>query len=266
MSMNDETTYRAAPGVSSSRLKKMRDSPLHYAVNYNKDSSNRAFLRAQHEALLRPDVYASTYAVCDVRRDTRTKAYQAWLEEHEGVTALTQDEADRIATLRDAVMAHPVAGPMLGRGVPEIPLYWTDPETGLDCKGRVDRITKTGRFVVDCKGYGTSDPRQIARRVVQLGAHIQAAHYCAGVEAVYGWRPRYYVVSYEQGPPWDVCVVELTEESALLAGEMERRRLLQRVAECEASGRWPGRHEDVVELLLPPWAWGDDEDMIEVGG
>jgi len=257
--MTDMTDYFALPGVSASRLKLMRESPLHYATGYQgKPTAARAALHAQHCAILEPDVYAARYGVLTMRRGT--KAHDAWLEEHPGVTDITQADHDRAQAIAAAVRAHPVAGGLLALGRPEVALEWEDRRTGLACKGRLDWLTPD--TIVDCKGYGTTNPRQIARRVVQMGAHIQAAHYCDGVETVLGVTPRYYVISYEQQPPWDVCVVEFTD--ALAAGKMERDRLMDRVVECMASGRWPGRHEEIVDLVLPPWAWGEDEDMIEV--
>jgi len=36
------------------------------------------------------------------------------------------------------------------------------------------------------------------------------------------------------------------------------------VAECEASGEWPGAHPEAETLELPPWTWGETSDDIRI--
>jgi len=52
------------------------------------------------------------------------------------------------------------------------------------------------------------------------------------------------------------------EEDELDAGHELARELLDSVAHCKRTGRWPGAFPNETQLRLPPWAYPKDE----VGG
>jgi len=78
--------------------------------------------------------------------------------------------------------------------------------------------------------------------------HGQLAHYCAGTGCKVG-----ALVVVESSEPHDVGVYVL-DDDALWSGEVLVSRLLARVAECEASGEWPGAMPRAEVLPLPAWA------------
>ncbi len=259
--------YARMRGVRASRLKLMDKSPLHYLREPDNETAERGKLRAIHALVLQPEVFAAEFVVYDGKRDKRTKVYQAFMEANPGKTILSQSEYAAACDVRDAIMAHPVAGALISSpGPTEETVLWQRND-GLDCKARLDKLA-TGKgpwtpvhewpspVIVDLKTYGTTDPRQIARRVVQLGAHIQAAHYIEGV-AVTRQIPeesiRYLLIVAEDKAPFDVAVVELTADDALRIGREKREELLAKVLECERSGKWPGRCPEIVPLELPVW-------------
>lgn len=252
--------YARMRGVRASRLKLMDKSPVHYLREPDNETAERGKLRAIHALVLQPDVFAAEFAVYEGKRDKRTKAFQAFMEANPGKTILSQSEYAAVCDVRDAIMAHPVARVLIdAEGETEVSVLWRRLD-GLDCKGRLDKLIDPAwgsvSTIVDLKTYGTTDPRQIARRVVQLGAHIQAAHYIEGV-AVTRQIPeesiRYLLIVAEDKPPFDVAVVELTADDALRIGREKREELLAKVLECERSGKWPGRCPKIVPLELPVW-------------
>ena len=252
--------YVALEGVRASDLKALRKSPLH--CHEREDGDSGRALRAMHALLLEPEVFDEDFVVFEGKA-RRGKAYEAFAAEHEGYTILNQREEEAARSVVEGVLRHPVARRLLNeRGESEVTLTWTDPDTGLPCKGRLDRLAG-GSLIIDAKGYGTSDPREISRRVARLGAHVQLAHYRRGLELARGVRDaRVMIISYETRPPYDVAVVEL-ESDALAIGERERAKLMAQYAECLESGKWPGRCPEVVPLILPDWLsaeLGDDED------
>ena len=254
--------YDALPGVRASRLRLMAASPLHYHEAQDRDTPALGALRAMHTLLLEPDRWDADYVVYDGVR--RGRLYDAVCETAEGRTILNPREAAQARAVADGVLRHAEARRLLtAPGTSEVTLSWTDPATGLPCKARLDRLLQSG-IVLDCKGYGTSDPRVIGRRVVTLGAHLQAAHYLDGLRIARGIEARYLLICYETAPPYDVAVVELEPDGALALGRSERTRLMGRLAECEATGHWPGRCPELVPLELPAWTAAGDLDLTDI--
>lgn len=256
MSTLSYADYDRIEAVRASRLKRMAQSPLHYRDAHDSDTAERGFLRAIHCLILQPDRYGEQFAVFD-GKVRRGKAFDAFEAEHAGKTILSPREHKQAGRVAQALFNHPVAGAWLdAQGPTEETLEWTHPDTGLKCKARLDKLAVPS-VIVDAKGYGSSDPRIIGRRVAQLGCHVQAAHYCEGLSIARGVplaEVRFLVVSYELVPPFDVAVVELEHDNGLALGRSERDRLMARLAECLATNTWPGRCPELVPLELPAWA------------
>lgn len=266
--------YDAIPAVRSSDLRLALRSPLHYASGYSgEDTAQRSVLRAIHARVLEPAVYSTAWAVCPVRRDRRTKAYREWMQERPGVEALSTTDSETIEAIAAAIHAHPVAGPLLQRpGLSEHTVQWTDPQTGLACKARLDRVTTddpSRPWIIDLKGYGTTDLRALARTVARNGAHVQASHYSHGLAATER-VPRRQIVSvlvvYETRPPYDVGVVRLHPDGGRYAGDVQRKEAMEVIARAKRGVAHVGRLPELVDLDLPPWAWGDEEEDIMIEG
>ena len=263
-----EQQYRADPGVNFSTLKLMARSPAAYRHGYggdDDDTASRGVLRLIHAAVLEPHTIARDfYVIADtVRRGPAVTA------EAGGRTVIKTADLATAQAMAAAVAAHPVAGPMLA-AVPasrrEHTLRWTDPPTGLPCKGRLDALLspKAGpdarATVIDLKTVRSVAPREIARMAASMHWHVQAAHYVAGVRYLKGYAVDdvdAVLIVMEQAPPHDVGVYRLTPDGALWAGEVTRRAWLDRLAECLRSGVWPGACPEELELELPGWAYPD---------
>jgi hypothetical protein len=262
--------YDYLPGLRASGLKRLRESPLHYRAPPKETSTPaRGMLRAIHCAVLEPETYSRDYAVFDGVR--RGRNYDAFVARKRGATILNPREAGVVDAVAGHILRHPVAGPFFaGEGEAEVTIRWRHPGTGIGCKARLDRLTKdsAGRpALVDLKSYGTTDERIVCSRVVQLGAHIQMAHYEEGLRIALGIEgARVLIVSAEVKQPYDVAVFVLERDAALLAGQIERERLMARLDECLREDRWPGRHEGIQPLPLPAWVAPDDgSDAVEDG-
>jgi hypothetical protein len=270
-----EAEYRADPGVNFSTLKLMARSPAAYRHGYGADdgdTASRGVLRLIHAAVLEPHTIPRDFHVIPdaVRRSPAVTA------EAGGRTVIKTADLATAQAMAAAVAAHSVAGPMLA-GVPashrEHTVRWTDPPTGLPCKGRLDALLrpKAGpgarATVIDLKTVRSVAPREIARMAASMHWHAQAAHYAAGVRLNQGLADDEVdavLVVMEQAPPHDVGVYRLTPDGALWAGEVTRRAWLDRLAECLRANAWPGACPQEQELELPGWAYpdagGDDDD------
>jgi hypothetical protein len=145
----------------------------------------------------------------------------------------------------------------------ECAITWTNPETGLRCKGRFDSMSTT--TITEIKTTRNVAADFMSRTLHSYDYHCQLAHYRMGMKALTGRDYACRIVAVEAEAPHDVAVFEIDEE-ALLAGEMDVSTLLRRVVECRASGVWPGRYTDPQVLTLPRWATkDDDEDLTGLG-
>jgi exodeoxyribonuclease VIII len=254
--------YLKIDAVNASSLKEMRKSPLHYAYRQAhpmEDTPRLGLGRATHTAVFEPDRFAIDYAVFMGERRAG-KEWASFCEQHPDQTILKRAEYETCLAMRDAVRSHPIAGPALTPpGEAEKVLTWTDEETGLPCKARLD-WWRPG-LLADLKTAADIDRDRFAATAYRFGYHMQLAFYRAGLAANGLDAPAPKIIAVEAAAPHDVAVLEL-DDDLLYAGELEVADLLARVAAGRSSGKWPGRYSDAaVALSLPPWVARDDADV-----
>ncbi len=267
-------SYQAAPGLNWSRLKHAVRSPLHYRAALDgelRDSSVGPEYSAMHAAILEPQTFASAYGVWPGRRAGAD--FEAAQAADPRRVWLSQGEAELVSAVRDAVHAHPVAGPLV-RGVgavkalAELSMYWS--ENGRRMKGRADLVLiKPDEVqIVDLKAVPSIRPRQIAAEITRKLYHAQEAHYAAGLAACLGalgvHRPiRGLILAYETRPCPDVAVYDLgtaDSDGPLWVGAEVRGEALAAVEAAEKSGAWPGQVPELAQLHLPSWAYDEADD------
>lgn len=261
MSVIPFSDYLQIDAVNWSTLKELRRSPLHYRhrlENQRKDSPRLALGRAAHTAVFEPDRFMLEYA-CFKGPIRRGKKWDVFKESHAGETILKVDEYGLCLAMRDAVRRNPLAASYLERGAAEQSIRWTDPKTGLACKGRLDWVSDSRPALVDLKTTGDIEANRFGSWAARLGYHIQLAWYSDGLMYASGKRPPVVVIAVEAGPPHDVAVYRF-DEDALYAGAEEYAALLRKVAECRMSGEWPGRYAEEQVLRLPRWMMDDEGD------
>jgi hypothetical protein len=246
-------------GVNSSLLKEMRRSPKRFhfrASNPIEDTTRLALGRATHTSVFEPDRFAIDFVVFAGPR----RAGEEWNKfcaANRGRTILKLDEYATALSMRDAVRAHPAAGPLLASGKPEQTVTWKDEETGLDCKGRIDWMCGGCSAFLDLKTTTDIDADRFGALATRMGYHAQMAFYRAGLLAN-GLELDAKIVAVEADEPHDVAVFALDEDT-LYAGEEAFRDALRRVANCQDRGVWPGRYEAETLLILPPWAFPPED-------
>jgi len=263
--MND-AEYRKLDAINYSSLKHIRKSPKHYRHHIDnpepENHSKYAELRAVHALLLEPFDFDENFAVYDGRRDSRVKEYKDFLATVNARTVITPAERDRAQRVADAFRSNPQVESLLSdEGTHyEVAMVWDDPETGLKCKGKADVINRRrledGRFnlvIGDVKTFYSTDAATVARHARQNGWYEQLAHYTRGalieIERDFGVPADQVQVFWlsiiaEQSAPHDVTVIEWGART-MAAAQAELSRWLRLVADCTASGEWPGRGEYV---------------------
>jgi hypothetical protein len=185
----------------------------------------------------------------------------AYAVENAGRVILTTDEWDQLHAMRDAVLAHPVAGKLLtaAPGDAELSVYWTDQETGELCRCRPDFWRRDG-ILVDVKTTDDASPEAFARSLVNWRYHVQHPFYLDGCAAAIKQcgasnmvTPRHFLfLVVEKKAPYAVAVYRLNEES-VDAGRREYRRDLDLYAKCRATNDWPGYPAEIQPIDLPTW-------------
>ncbi len=254
--------YAAAPGCNFSTLKHMAKSPLHYKFALeNPPEVTPAMLlgRATHTAVFEPDRFQLEYAVWTGSR--RTNAYKEFAKECEGQgrSVLREDEYETTLAIRDTVRSIPAVAKLLEKGRPEISLFWRNPPTGLECKGRPDWIAKNA--ILDLKTTVNIDEGWFAQQAWKMGYFHQAAMYQEGfsVSSGKGVLLPFGIIAVERKPP-HACRLYWLDEDSLEKAWAEYVTWIEKVLDCTTSDNWPGPEPVEERLLAPAWAMARTEE------
>lgn len=221
----------------------------------------QALGHATHVAILEPDRFAVEFGVMEYMGDRRSSKVRAEEEafraKHSSMTFMAPEEHALCLKLRDAVWAHPTASELLkGKGFNEASAVWVDPETGLRCKERLDRLTTLGTasVVVDLKTTKNASRYSFSKAIHDLYYHQQAGMYLSGLEEVAPYPRKFMFIAVEKDPPHCVAVYEL-EDDAIEIGRDEFHKHLRMYAECVSTGVWPGYSAGADYVSIPSWAF-----------
>ena len=184
--------YYNIPRLSNSAMGALRQSPAHYRhwLSSSIDSDALRMGRLTHTAVLEPQEYKAVVFA----GDRRTKAGKAEYAElkllarlESGVEIVSASEDAMIQGIVDAVCADSVAeGIISGAKSIEEPCFWTDEESGAECKAKADIVSPDG-FIWDLKT--TSKPANEFKYTLNRWDYDrQAAFYVDGFRARgFGW-------------------------------------------------------------------------------
>jgi hypothetical protein len=254
--------YAAIPGANFSTLKALALSPLHYRHRLAHPLVGGDTLRkgrAVHCAVFEPERFGREWPTWDGTR--RGKEWAAFLASSGG-DYLLEVEADWVGSVSAAVRADRNAAPLIEGGRPEHVVTWSDAETGIRCKGRLDYLR--GDVLIDLKTCRDASPFGFGRAAARLLYHAQLAFYLDGVTATTGALPVPHLIAVESEAPHVVQVYRVADDE-LEIGRDEYRTLLRRLAECREADTWPGYGDGVMDLVLPSWVYGDDEVLDGLG-
>lgn len=265
--------YNSIDAVNFSTLKFMAESPLHYIAakrTPRKETPALYLGTATHCAVLEPGMFEEEYVVEPEFGDCRNPRNKAerdnWRAINEGKKRLSADDFERLTAMSTCVRSHPAASKLLAEGKAETTLTWTDSETGLACKGRLDWLMPDGT-IVGLKTTRSNNFRDFQRSVETYGYLLQWSFYQTGYILSHpkAKPPRVIEICVESNAPHDVVVYEVPQD-LLDQGFDELRPLLKRVAECRETGHYPGRSEALVSFERAPWAGKAQQDTINVEG
>lgn len=252
-------TYLALPLLSASALEVFRRSPEHYRKRDAKPATKALRLgTAAHLALLEPLLFEATY-IRGVPGDGRTKAIRQAREDlaHRFPEAeiLNPEDFDAAIAIRDAIQAHPRARTLFeGHGEFEVTGIFEDPDTGILCKFRPDRLVARAQMVIDLKTAADASERAFVRSAVTLGYHRKLAFYRRGLRALDWTCTASAICAVESAPP-HVVACYLMDEDQLLRAEADVARSLEHFRYCSTSDTWPGYGDEFRTLTFPDYAF-----------
>ena len=184
-----EKEYRSNPAISRSELWWLERSPEYF--KYRKETPMEPtaallFGQVAHKLLLEPDTFNNDFAVApyvDRRTKAGKEAWEAFLAEAGEKTVVDATTFEQALSMIAAARLNPIVNDLLA-GEHEVPLFWTDPDTGVDCKCRLDAITRDDNgvpVIVDYKTTTNASYKSFLRDVIEYGYHFQAAMYSEGV-------------------------------------------------------------------------------------
>jgi exodeoxyribonuclease VIII len=272
--------YVAWDAVSNSRLSRATRSPAHFNTPFGEPTAAMRLGSFVHCGVLetpleiaRRYVFLPDYAN---HPDNMTKSgersfssattFVKTMEEqfrnlHHDKTIVPEEHFNKLVGISKAINQNATAKQLLRDGRSEVSIVWVDELSGLLCKMRADWIslTKERSIVLDLKT--SLDALAFDKSIAKYGYHRQAAFYRRGVRAAFGVDSVPWLLAVETVEPFGNRVAPV-DADAIAAGNSELDRLLATVAECKASGDWPG-YSNPERWSLPAW-YGRSEEPLEL--
>ena len=257
--------YDALEGARHSRLRKFKLSPAHYRHSETvkeEDTDAKRIGRVTHTATLEPERFLKRVVIWD-GGTRRGKEWEAFKRKHADREILKPDEAEECRNIAQAARLCPMVGPYLNGGKGEVTLRWTDQETGILCKARLDFLADVGA-ITDVKTTRDASPFGFGRSCANFDYHSQAAFYVDGYKACTGKELPFVVVAVEKEAP-HVTQIYTLGGADLDAGRYAYGQWLAQLKQCRESGRWDGYADGPMALSLPQWVTGSDESVDGLG-
>jgi hypothetical protein len=278
--------YLALPFMSASKLEQLRRSPLHYQHSLLAGPSSSPAMElgsALHLLLLEPLLFATAYRVagpCEQPLKSGARKGEpcgntgaalhsdlGWLcgvhmkgcgdGIEGGFQTISADDDTAVRAMCASILSHPRARTLFeGSGAYEVTVVFDDPETGVRCKIRPDRLIERAGMLVDVKTTRDAATWAFPRDAENRGYFRKMAFYRRGLRAA-GWPyASAAVVAAESGAPYDL-ICYLLEEDDLDGAEKEVVRLLRTFRTCEEMNVWPGYAQEFQPMRRPAWAKED---------
>lgn len=271
--------YHRGSAVSKSQLDALDKSPYHFwSLHRDPNRPARKTTEAMvlgtmtHTALLEPKEFSRRHVIAP-ECDRRTKVGKAiWAEFLESLMP-GQEPAEpamisQALAMAESVRRVPILRDLLAQGEAEISAYWTDPDSGVECRCRPDWAAPDGDAVwlVDLKSCLDASPEGFAKSIVNYSYAKQSEFYKDGFQAASGKRVKGFIfAAVEKAWPHAAEAYELTPEDQAF-GRNQYRANLYSYAEAMRTGIWHSYSDGkkVRPIAMPAWATNNHED-IEIG-
>ena len=272
-----EEDYRALPFANYSNIKILckGGTPAHYKAAVDggeKVSKAMQFGKFAHIAILEPERIKTFQPLPPTVKTRKGKDYDQLCLDNPDITYHSPSEWREVVKhiesawhVQQSVLSNPRIVAILEQAKSEVVLIWTDIDTQVRCKARLDLLSSE---IADLKTTSYSVSYQVGRCGYKLGYHIQSAFYTDGHTTASGGilsDPfKFSFIFIESSPPYLVSIFdghgaydERDEKHHpyiyLEMGRGQYKDALKTIKMCQKSGEWPG-HVDDPEMVIPKYA------------
>ena len=253
--MPAEEYHSHAGSVSNSQLKLVSRSPAHFKYPPERtETRNKVLGSALHMACLEPDLFYKTYVLLRNAKDRTTAEYKEAKKEHGEEFVLTSSECARVEGIMNSLYKNPAIRSLLELpGYNELSGFSTDPETGVTCRHRFDKLTDSG-IAIDLKTTIDARPDAFSRSIFTYGYNIQNAFYADQFNWITGdYLQDFIFIAVESESPFAAKLYRIDEDSFLI-GREAYRKALDSYAYCLEMDEWPAyEDQEIEEISVPSW-------------
>lgn len=253
-----EEEYRPYSAVSQSDLKNLAVCPLLYKYKKENPSDTEALRigRVTHVYILEPDKFDKLY----FKTPKIVRRGKAWEEIQEKAAAenkevIFNEELKDAEGMRQSLARHRTFNDLMKNSKKEVAMFWTDNDTGIECKGKMDGFSELYNVIYDIKT--TRDCIAFRKQFFSLRYQIQVAFYMDAVHAITGTMPNGFMLyAVEKEPPFlsKAYFVPANAETIQI-GRDEYKYLLNKYLEYDDSGNFDIAFEKDVEHIEYAPAW-----------
>lgn len=251
-----ESVYHAFPAMSSTGLKEFKKGPGYWRFwreNPSKDTQARHEGRLVHMVLNEPARFRRDVVVIDGSRNATDVKNEIAAAKAAGKVVCKSEELLMAREIAAYCSAHPLVAMILKNGKGEQSMFWKCPDTGAQCKARIDWLAPNG-VMIDFKTFDhVYSDDELERQIRKMGYHFQSAWYLWGYRVIFKRdAPAFYHGFIRHEKPYDVAVRKVSPHS-ISETEPYIHAQLAHFAICSQKNDWPMTPPIVGEIELKPF-------------
>ena len=263
--------YNKIPAVNFSLLKLYLKSPAHFKWAWDNPQEDADATKAMiigkaiHTLILEPKEFTKRFVTLDEsQRPEPTKNYQNTANRewksfmlnyyvNQGMHCLALEDYQMICSMGAQVVNNKSAKALLAECEFEEMIEWTDSDTGVKCKARLDFSNKKKRIVGDLKSMEDASPYALPGFMAKWGTHVQLAFYSDGLSVIHGepYNTQFLIATEKQAPY--CCQSYYLDENAVEQGRLIYKGLLKMHKMCVEKNEWPGYeyvHQNISGVIV----------------
>lgn len=181
-----------------------------------------------------------------------------------GDVPLKKHEFDMVVAMAKALREHPLAAALLDPeyGRAEQSLFWTDKDTGVQCRARLDwlPVADDDRMLVpEYKSTVNASTNKFEKAVQEYRYDQQAEWNSSGIVRLgLAKDVQFLFIAQEKTAPFLVNVIRLDSMWPVMAKD-RNHRAREIYKRCTETGIWPGYGTDIEVAMSPSWLQTDHE-------
>ena len=186
-----------------------------------------------------------------------SQKFKAWCDaQGPGKIFLTTEQDAQLRGMHSRLMRDENIAGFIGKPGDEnneLSLLWIDDETGLLCKARLDMWRPQGEAIGDLKTCRDASPAGFAGSIGKFRYHGQSAFYLDGARKL-GMPAKHFIfIPVEKTAPYVPAMYRI-QDGDVEIGRQQNRKALATIADCRASGFWPGYDTGFADVGMKSYA------------